>query len=134
MGADHICRLHLVLGFQASGMIEFVDSNPMEEHNSEGARMPTIQSVERQIWNREKFRVQFRDRQTGRDVRGDLGGVISYPHTRMAKNRWSANRWKQDRFNTTYPGFDVAVLRADRHVAHGRTLLSTVRDTYLQDS
>lgn len=95
--------------------------------------MPTIQKVERQIFRCEVFKVQFRDRQTGRDVNGNLEGIPSYPYTRMALNRWSVNRWKEYRFNECYPGFDVAVLRNDQHVAHGRTLLSTVRDTYLDE-
>jgi len=95
--------------------------------------MPTIKYVERQILRREQFRVQFRDRQTGRDVKGNLDGVPSYRYTKMALNRWSVNRWKEQRFNKCFPGFDVAVLRNDRHVAHGRTLLSTVRDTYLEE-
>lgn len=95
--------------------------------------MPTIQTVERQIFRCERFKVQFRDRQTGRDVNGNLDGVPSYRYAKMALNRWSVNRWKEQRFNECYPGFDVAVLRNDQHVAHGRTLLSTVRDTYLDD-
>ena len=30
-----------------------------------------------------------------------------------------------------YPGFEVEVLKADGTVAHGRMLLTTVRDSYL---
>ena len=93
--------------------------------------MPTVKRVECQVFRREGFRVQFRDRQTGRNVRDNLEGITSYPYGKMARNRWSVNRWKEQRFSQCYPGFDVAVLRNDRHVAHGRTLLATVRDTYL---
>jgi len=95
--------------------------------------MPSVKQVEKQIFRREGFKVQFRDRQTGRDVRGDLGGIAPYPYAKMARNRWSVSGWKQRRFGQCYPGFDVTVLRHDRNVAHGRTLLSTVRDTYLPD-
>jgi len=95
--------------------------------------MPTIKQVEKQIFRREGFNVQFRHKQTRKDVSGKLAGIPRYPYARMAKNRWSVNRWKQHRFSQTYPGFDVRVLKHDRHVAHGRTLLSTVRDTYLPD-
>ena len=95
--------------------------------------MPTVSQVERQIFTREGFKIQFRDSRTGRDVPGNRGGIPSYPYARMAKNRWSVTDWKQQRFNQCYPGFDARVLRHDRHVAHGRTLLSTVRDTYLPD-
>jgi len=95
--------------------------------------MPTAKRVENQIFRREGFRVQFRDRQTGRNVRDNLEGITSYPYAKMARNSWSVNRWKEQRFNQCFPGFDVAVLRNDRHVAHGRTLLATVRDTYLEE-
>ena len=95
--------------------------------------MPTIQRVEKQILRCERFRVQFRDRQTGRDIKGNLDGIKSYPYANMAKNRWSVNDWKEHRFDDCYPGFDVAILKNDNHVAHGRTLLSTVRDTYLEE-
>jgi len=81
---------------------------------------------------REGFRVQFRDRQTGRNVRDNLEGITSYPYAKMARNSWSVNRWKEQRFNQCFPGFDVCVLRNDGRVAHGRTLLATVRDTYLE--
>lgn len=99
----------------------------------EGGHMPTIKKVETQIFRRERFRVQFRDRQTGRNVNGNLEGITSYSYANMARNGWSVNRWKEQRFNQCYPGFDVAVLKNDQHVAHGRTLLSTVRDTYLEE-
>lgn len=95
--------------------------------------MPTVKIVQRQIQRCEGFKVQFRDGHTWRDINDNLGGIPSYKYSKMALNRWSVNRWKEQRFNKCYPGFDVAVLRNDRHVAHGRTLLSTVRDTYLEE-
>ena len=95
--------------------------------------MSTVKRVESQIFRREGFRVQFRDRQTGRNVHDNLEGIKSYPYAKMARNSWSVNRWKEQRFNQCFPGFDVAVLRNDQHVAHGRTLLATVRDTYLEE-
>lgn len=98
-----------------------------------GGHMPTVKRVENQIFRREGFRVQFRDRRTGRNIRDGLEGIKSYPYTKMARNRWSVGRWKGERFNRCFPGFDVAVLRNDGQVAHGRTLLATVRDTYLEE-
>ncbi len=38
---------------------------------------------------------------------------------------------RDHRFSKHYPGFEVQVLDASGHVAHGGTLLTTVRDTYL---
>ena len=95
--------------------------------------MPALRTVEKQIFRREGFRVQFRDRQTRRNVRDELEGITSYPYAKMARNRWSVNRWKEQRFNQCYPGFHVAVLRDDGDVAHGRMLLATLRDTYLAE-
>lgn len=95
--------------------------------------MSTVKRVENQIFQCEGFRAQFRDRQTGRNVRDGLAGIPSYPYAKMARNRWSISRWKDQRFSQCYPGFDVAVLKDDRRVAHGRTLLATVRDTYLEE-
>jgi hypothetical protein len=51
----------------------------------------------------------------------------------MAKNNWSITQWKSERFKKEYPGFAVDVLNANGSVAHGRTLLGTVRDTYLEE-
>ena len=40
-------------------------------------------------------------------------------------------RWKQDRFISLYPGFDVDVLDGDGTVVEfGQTLLETVRESY----
>lgn len=95
--------------------------------------MPTVQSVERQIQRREGFKVQFRNQTTGRDVKGNYDGLPSYPYKNMARNHWSVKRWKEERFNQYYSGFNARILRADGYVAHGGTLLATVRDTYLEE-
>ena len=95
--------------------------------------MPTIKQVEKQILRREGFDVQFRHKQTRKDVSGKLAGIPRYPYTKMAQNKRSVADWKQQRFGQCYPGFDVAVLKSDGAVAQGNTLLSTVRDTYLPD-
>jgi hypothetical protein len=94
--------------------------------------MPTVKNVERQIFRREGFRVQFRHKQTGRNVRDGLEGIRSYPYAKMARNKWSVKYWREQRFNQCFPGFNVCVLMYDRSVAHGGTLLATVRDTYLE--
>jgi hypothetical protein len=95
--------------------------------------MPTVKAVERQIKRCEGFRVQFRNKDTWRDINGNLDGIPSYKYAKMAKNKWSITRWTEQRFNISYPGFDVAVLKANGHIGHGRTHLATVRDTYLED-
>jgi len=95
--------------------------------------MPTVNIVEEQLQLCEGFRVQFRDKRTWRDIKGNLGGIPPYKYEKMAKNCWSVTQWAERRFNMCYPGFDVAVLKANGHVANGRTHLATVRDTYLED-
>jgi len=93
--------------------------------------MPKLRTVEKQIERCEGFRVRFRDAQTGRDIRGDRPDIPSYTYKKMAKNKWSVTKYKAERFMTCYPGFEVDVLNSNGYVAHGRTLLGTVRDTYL---
>ena len=92
--------------------------------------MATIRQVERKIARLEGFRVVIRHLD-GRDVRADREGMPTYPFERAMKNSASVTRWREHRFLPQYPGFGVDVLRADGHRAHGRTLLGTVRDTYL---
>ena len=95
--------------------------------------MPTIKQVKTQIFRREGFHVQFRNKQTRKNVSGKLANIPRYSYEKMARNKWSVAQWKEARFGQSYPGFDVAVLKGDRTVAQGNTLLSTVRDTYLPD-
>jgi hypothetical protein len=66
-----------------------------------------------------------------RNVRSDREGMPPWPYEIAARDAWTVARWKQDRFVSCYPGFDVEVLDGDGNVVeHGRTLLETVRDTY----
>jgi len=93
--------------------------------------MPLLRTVQRNIHRIEGFQVRFRHRRDDRDVRDDRKGIPQYPYERMARNSWMVAGWKRNRFNRTYPEFQVEVLRADGSVTSGRTRLSTVRDTYL---
>jgi hypothetical protein len=54
-----------------------------------------------------------------------------YPYERALKGSNHVKAWRDHRFAKHYPGFEVQVLNASGHVAHGGTLLTTVRDTYL---
>lgn len=66
-------------------------------------------------------------------MRSDRGSLPSYPYERMLKNSANVKEWIDNWFKTNYPGFDVHVLGEDGKRVHGRTKLSTVRDTYLSD-
>ena len=94
--------------------------------------MPTVRQVERQIKAQEGFDVRFLHLD-GRDVRGDLDRIPAYRgrYQRMAFNAASVTDWIENRFRPHYPGFGVAVLKADGSTAHGNYRLSTVRDSYL---
>jgi hypothetical protein len=93
----------------------------------------TIKQVENKIRRVEGFRVTIRHTRDGRDVRGDKTGVRQYNYERALKGAKNVREWRDGRFARTYPGFEVAVHRADGTVANGRTLLTTVRDGYLDD-
>ena len=95
--------------------------------------MATIKQVERQIEKIEAFEVTFRHIDRGRDVRGDRGAIPSYPYERALKNKANVKKWIETRFQPNYLGFDVDIHTRDGSRAHGRTLLGTVRDTYLHD-
>jgi hypothetical protein len=67
----------------------------------------------------------------GRNVRSDREGMPSWPWEKAARDNWSVARWKQERFKSLYPGFEVKVLNGDGEaVEFGQTLLETVRDSY----
>jgi hypothetical protein len=93
--------------------------------------MATVKQVERRIEKIEGFRVQILHGRDRRDVRSDKGGVTQYPYERALKGSTHVKAWRDHRFAKHYPGFEVQVLDASGHVAHGGTLLTTVRDSYL---
>jgi len=95
--------------------------------------MATVKQVERRIEKIEGFQVQILHGRDRRDVRGDKSGVTQYPYERALKGSNHVKAWRDHRFAMHYPGFEVQVLNASGYVAHGDTLLTTVRDTYLDD-
>ena len=94
--------------------------------------MSTIRAIESKIAKVEGFRVKVLY-ETGKNVRSDRASLPGYPYARMLKNSANVRDWIETRFKATYPGFDVEVLGEDGRRMHGRTKLSTVRDTYLSD-
>lgn len=59
--------------------------------------------------------------------------MTQYSYERALKGSKNVREWRESRFAKHYPGFEVQVLDAVGHTAHGRTLLTTVRDTYLEE-
>ena len=90
--------------------------------------MPKVSYIEKTVWDIEGF--QIRITQNGVDVRGDKVLPRQYIAARMSKNSFTVSEWKA-KFQSQFPGFDVDVLDADGNAVRGNTLLSTVRDTYL---
>jgi hypothetical protein len=94
--------------------------------------MPLAKNVEKRIWDTEGFAVVIRHGD-GRDMRGDRQGLPPYPYTYSAKNSMTVATWVEQRFNKVYPGFRVDVLDGSAEPANGQTLLSTIRDSYIED-
>jgi hypothetical protein len=92
-------------------------------------QMSTIANVERKIRRVEGFNVRILHLR-GVDVRGDRTGLPQYPFRHAADSDFTVERWKQTRFRTAFPGFDVDVLDRRRRSMPGNTKLSTVRRSY----
>ncbi|HTU70354.1 MAG TPA: hypothetical protein VMF11_08515 [Candidatus Baltobacteraceae bacterium] len=89
-----------------------------------------IGTLEMKIARVEGFqvRVSYPD---GRNVRSDREGMPPWNWEKAARDNWTVARWKQERFKSVYPGFEVEVLDGDGNfVEYGNTLLETVRDSY----
>ncbi len=93
--------------------------------------MATVKQVERRIFEVEGFEVRIKHDRDGRDVRSDKAKVKQYPFKRALKHSLNVKTWRDGRFARAYPGYQVDVLDAHGRVAHGGTLLGTVRDGYL---
>ena len=96
--------------------------------------MATIGDIEWRIEQVEGFRVRIRHGRDGSDVRSDRGNLKQYGYKNALMRSKRVKEWRDGRFALTYPGFVVDVLTADGNVAHGRTLLCNVRETYLAKS
>ena len=94
--------------------------------------MQSTESVSEAIRELEGFDVRFVA--TGVDDR-DLGRgrVEAYPFINAANRTWTVARWRAKRFDRMYPDFKVEVLDGDGSPVHGKTLLATVRNSYLQE-
>jgi hypothetical protein len=92
----------------------------------------TVRLVEKKIHQVEGFKVTIRHLD-GRDVRSDRQALPAYPFKKAMRNSANVTKWATTRFRKNYAGFGVDVRRSDGTKVHGRTLLSTVRDTYLED-
>jgi len=89
--------------------------------------MRSANSISDDIYNVEGFPVIFLDA-NGADASAKR--VVDYPYQRAARGTWSVTQWKQDRFASAYPEFNVEVIDPDGNVVHGRTLLDNIRQRF----
>lgn len=90
------------------------------------SEMSSVANVERKIKRIEGFRIRILHL-TGADVRGDRQGLPQYHYHRAAENDITVETWKETRFRSSYPGFDVDVVDRRRKSVQGNTKLETVR-------
>ncbi len=94
--------------------------------------MPRVDYFERLVSMVEGFNISICNGD-GANIRGDKEIPNTYTYQRMAKNSWTVSEWITARFLPLLAGFTVQVMKADGNVAHGSTLLATVRDSYATD-
>lgn len=96
--------------------------------------MPKLEFTEKKISVIEGFAVRFLHSAPGngkgRDVRSDKLNLPSYTYRRKTPGAQTVASWIEGRFSKSFPGYKVEVLDSSGKKVHGKTLLSTVRDTY----
>ena len=96
--------------------------------------MPKLEFTEKKIRTIEGFAVRFLHaapgKTKGRDVRSDKKKLPSYSYQRKTAGTKTVAAWIESRISKSFAGFKVDVLDGDGKKVHGKTLLSTVRDTY----
>ena len=94
--------------------------------------MAQVRNVEKRIYEIEGFGVAIRNMNGRRlSATGDLPMYAFYE--KMAPNKWTVQKWKNDRFLCNYPGCQVDVFNGKGRKAIGQTTLATLRDTYLEE-
>lgn len=97
--------------------------------------MPKTSVVEQKIWETEGFQAIITQNTGGkeRDLCGDKLLPKQYVAIKASKNSFTVAQWRE-KFRRQFPGYDVKVLYAAGSVARGNTKLSTVRESYLQQT
>ena len=88
-----------------------------------------VRNLERNIEDTEGFEVNFLH-PDGTDVKGHKKIQGDYSYEQKAPHRYTASNWKENRFKSNFPGFDVEVLDGEGEPVLGNTRLDTVRDSY----
>jgi type I restriction enzyme M protein len=91
--------------------------------------MPSVRQVEKRIEEVEGLQVRFLS-PDGTDP--SRRRVDDYRYVNAANKALTVAKWRKSRFTRSYEDFGVEVLDGDGNPVHGKTLLSTVRDTYYE--
>jgi len=91
--------------------------------------MSSCEKVEGKIRRVEGFDVTIRHRD-GSDVHSKKDLPEQYPYKNMAKNIWTVDQWKRNRFRHYLAGYEVDVKDNSGKVKRGNAKLANVRDTY----
>lgn len=82
----------------------------------------TVQEFEDKVWQQDQVRVV---------VRASSGQEVSeYEYTNAAQANWSVTKFLQQRIQPHIGDLEVIVLEGDGEEPHGRTLLSSIRNSY----
>lgn len=92
--------------------------------------MPRVDFVEKTVFNIEGVNVIIK--KDGKDVRGDASLPSNYKVGKMTKNSANVNFLKE-KLHKQFPGYDFEILDNCGKKQRGNVLLSTVRDTYLDE-
>lgn len=93
--------------------------------------MPQVRTIESKIRKFEGFDVKIMT-PDGADVRSDKSLPAHYDeHVNRAADSMTVADWRRIRFSPQFPGYDVEVLQGDGRAAHGRTMLKTLRASYV---
>jgi|LGOV01.1.fsa_nt_gb hypothetical protein len=82
----------------------------------------TVEKLEDKVWMQDNIRIVVR---CSSDTK-----VKDYPHKNAAQASWSVTKFIDNRITPLLNGQGVVVLMGDGEQPHGRTLLSSLRDSY----
>lgn len=90
--------------------------------SSKGRPLVNIRDIENKAWSMDGVRIV---------IRGDENSELEdYNQQNAAQASWSTKKYLDSRIKPLIGDHDVIVLMGDGEQPHGRTLLSSVRDSY----
>jgi hypothetical protein len=82
----------------------------------------TVQELEDKVWAQDGIRIVIRA--AANDKVGD------YPHKNAAQENWRITQFMEKRITPLLKGKEAIVLEGNGEEPHGRTLLSSIRESY----